>query len=442
MEYDFDNLFPRYEQYDPAVPVWCVTPRMDRTIHRFFDTSPFSPSGRFVGLTRLPFEDRLPEPGDLAEIILVDLTTGEERVVAETCGWDTQLGAQVQWGATDNQLFFNDLDTTSWKPYGVVIDPLSGTRRVLDGTVYMVSPDGRWIVSPNLTRIGLTQRGYGVHLPEGQVYVTPNLSDEDGIFLTDVTSGKVRLLISHKEIVKIATPKIDPDEFRDGTFISFHVKWNPKGDRLLLVLRWVPHQRGTKRRAQLVTMKADGTGIRVALPASIWDRGGHHPNWCPDGETLMMNLRVNGKQPRGIFRKLIGKLKSTTGRLFSSYDNGMRIIQIKFDGSDFRVMNDAVIGTGHPSLHPNGRHVITDVYPNEPLAFGDGTTPIRLIDLDTGHDISLVRIQTVPPHRGIGNELRVDPHPVWDRQFRYIAFNACAEGTRRVYVADLTGVLE
>jgi len=38
--------------------------------------------------------------------------------------------------------------------------------------------------------------------------------------------------------------------------------------------------------------------------------------------------------------------------------------------------------------------------------------------------------------------LRVDPHPAWDRAYRRLAFNACPDGTRRVYIADLTEVLE
>lgn len=112
MTSDLSDDFPRYTAFDPLVPVWCVTPNTGRTIHRFFDTSPFSPSGRYLALTRLPFEDRLPQPGDVAEVVRTDLETGEECVVAETQGWDTQLGAQAQWGADDTQLFFNDVGYT------------------------------------------------------------------------------------------------------------------------------------------------------------------------------------------------------------------------------------------------------------------------------------------------------------------------------------------
>ncbi len=84
---DLSAHSPRYTSFEPSVPVWCVTPNEGRVIHRFFDSSPFSPSGRYIALTRIPREDRYPRPGEVAEVVLVDLETGQERTVAETIGW-------------------------------------------------------------------------------------------------------------------------------------------------------------------------------------------------------------------------------------------------------------------------------------------------------------------------------------------------------------------
>ena len=116
----------------------------------------------------------------------------------------------------------------------------------------------------------------------------------------------------------------------------------------------------------------------------------------------------------------------------------MRFVTARYDGSGFRVMSDSVPGSGHPTLHPDGRTVVTDAYPHEPVAFGDGSTPVRLVDLSEGTERTLVRIQVTPDCRGPKGELRVDPHPAWDREFRRIAFNGCPDGTRRVYVSDLS----
>lgn len=441
MKHIISPHFPKYEKYDPKVPVWCVTPSLGRTIHRFFDTSPFSPSGRYLGLTRLPFEDRLPAPGDVAEIVLVDLMNGQEQVVAETYGWDTQLGAQVQWGATDNELLFNDVDAQKWEAFGVVLDPSTGSKRRLDGTVYMVTRDGKWAISPSLLRIGATQPGYGVHVPVEHIPRYRNVSSTDGIYITDITSGKSRLLVSLKEIVEAIESSLRSQNSADGEFFAFHVKWNNKSDRLMMVLRWLPFDQPASMRSQVVTMNADGSGISIAIPAEAWSMGGHHPNWCPDGESVMMNLKVHRSLSSRVYSQLPMNLRSSAQRLLKYRDNGMRLVRARYDGNGLQAMHDAVIGTGHPTMHPNGRQILTDAYLNEPYAHRDGTTPIRLIDIDAGIELELVRINTNPSFKGPRNELRVDAHPAWDYQFQRIAFNAWADGTRRVYVADLKSVL-
>ena len=86
--------------------------------------------------------------------------------------------------------------------------------------------------------------------------------------------------------------------------------------------------------------------------------------------------------------------------------------------------------------------MLTDAYVSEPLAFGDGTTPIRWLDLPGGTETQLVRIRTQADFTGPRQELRVDSHPAWDREFRRVAFNACPAGRREVFVVDLSSLLD
>ena len=99
---------------------------------------------------------------------------------------------------------------------------------------------------------------------------------------------------------------------------------------------------------------------------------------------------------------------------------------------------DDIPGSGHPTVHPDGRHILTDAYTFESLSYGDGTVPIRFIDLDKGEDRRIIRIET-DTKRETG--LRVDPHPAWDPGYRWIAFNGYTDGTRRVFIADLSSLL-
>jgi hypothetical protein len=86
-------------------------------------------------------------------------------------------------------------------------------------------------------------------------------------------------------------------------------------------------------------------------------------------------------------------------------------------------------------VHPDGKHLLTDTYTKESTAFGDGTIPLRWVDLETGEEETIVRINTQQPCPDM--VLRVDPHPAWDRTWRYVTFNAFVNGTRRVFVADM-----
>lgn len=417
LKYDFDSLFSRYNKFDPLVPIWCVTPDIDRCIHRFHSSSPFSPSGRYLGLTRLSREDRPPEPGEPAEIVLVDLITGEQKIIAETSGWDTQLGAQVQWGASDSELFFNDVDTNTWLPFGVKMNPLTGAKKKLDGTVYMVSPDGKWAVSACLRRIGATQAGYGVIVPDEYIPVNKGLVDDDGVYLTNTTTGESRMIASYKRIVEEAIPEIDVSRYGKGDFYGFHTKWNAHSDRIMLVLRYMP-ENDNKRKPMLITMTPDGDDIRVAIPASEWaDKGGNHPNWHPDGEHVIMNLDIER--------------------------NGWMFVQAKYDGSDLKKITTMPANRGHVSLHRSGKFLLTDAYPTESVAFGDGTAPLWLFDLEKNEKMTLVRIDAVSrffdsePERA--KEMRVDLHPAWDsRTYTHVCINGVENGTRRVYVADLS----
>jgi hypothetical protein len=156
--------FSNYIAFSPAVPVWRVTDPSKPTIHRFFDSSPISPSGRYIALTEFPFQDRLPLPGECASVVVTDLQTGSIIYHTDTAAWDTQTGAHVQWGSDDNSLLFNRMDQDIWKPYGISVDPLTGIEFKLGGTIYHVSRDGNYSVSPDLVKITIAQAGYGVHV--------------------------------------------------------------------------------------------------------------------------------------------------------------------------------------------------------------------------------------------------------------------------------------
>jgi hypothetical protein len=410
-----DEHFPRYEAFDPDVPAWCVTPDATGFIHRFFDTSPIGPSGRYLALTKFPVETRLPEPGERATVVVVDLLTGEHERVARTAGWDTQLGANVHWGSGDRELLFNDVDTTTWTPHGVVADLESGERRRLDGPIYDVSPECSLAASPDLRKTRVTQEGYGAVLPEDAIPRNDGAPADDGVFVTDTATGESELLVSIEQIVDELD--LDCSEHGPGSYYGWHVMWGPDGEELLFHLRYWPDTgKRTRWVSQLIAMDRDGSNLRLAMPSEPWQVDGHHHCWTPAGDRITMNLA-------------------------SGPDGPLRFVSFRPDGSDRRPLAETIVGSGHPSLHPDGRSLVTDVYPWEPQAFDDGTVPLRLVDLERETERNVLRVPTDPVFGGRHNELRVDPHPAWGPNHRFLVYNACPEGRRRVYVADFADVV-
>jgi hypothetical protein len=378
-------------------------------IHRFFDTSPLSPSGKYLALFRMPYEGRSPQPGDTGDIILVNVKTGKEKVVAQSRGWEAQLGANVQWGASDKELLFNDVDTASWKAFCVVLNPLTGARRKLGSTIFMASNDGKRIATYDLIKSRYAQVGYGVIIPKSLVKRNDGPVAGDGIDITEVRSGKTKRIVTLHQIYEQTIPSIKIADPQNYEYYCFQVKWNPQGTRLLTTVQWAPEGGGPRLRA-VITMRPDGTDIRTAITPEQWAKGGHHINWMPDGEHLSMNLNVDGKE-------------------------GLELISVNYDGTGLKTVFTP--GSGHPSFHPKGLPlIVTDAYPDEPITKRDGSVPIRYLHTDTGKEEAIAEVFV----SNTNGEFRIDPHPAWDRTGRYVIFNGFTNGTRNVFMADLGAV--
>lgn len=438
----WSDKFPRYQQYSPEVPVYQISPQGTSAIHRFYDSSPMSPSGRYLTYTEFDFEDRLPAPGDEASVVVIDLLEGAEVYRTRTLAWDTQLGAQAQWGSSDDQLFFNRMAANEWRPFGVKVNLKAATEQELQGPVYMVSPGGDAAISPSLTSIFNIQAGYGVVVPPGFRRQNAGAPADDGLFVTDISSGETRLAVSLRDIYQAFPEVFRGLDLSSGGFYGFHTKWSPDGSRIMFVVRWRPTS-GTKlvTRNWLITMDSSFGDLQVALTDKQWE-GGHHPNWCPDGIHIVMNLSDPQRlrrfaRPARFADRVARRLHVPGYRPFTS----LRFARFAFDGSNMEILSRSHLGSGHPTWHSKLDAVLSDAYPWEPVAAGDGTSPIRLLSVRTDLARELVRVHTWPSFMGPAREWRVDPHPAWNYQNDAFVFNGYSEGVRAVFVADMSGEL-
>jgi len=364
--------FRTYRDTNTLCPVYSVTPDDGYYLHTFYDICPWSPSQRYLVCTKFPFQDREPNHRDEAQICLIDMKDRSLTEVYSTTGWGFQLGSNVQWGSSDRYLYFND--KVDGEGVCVRLDLETGKADELAGPMYHVAPDDSAVISFPLDLINDTQAGYGYAVDPARIRkMKPGAAENEGIWRTDLKTNKKTLLVSLAEAYDVL-PDSDKKRFKGG-----------------------------------ITFNSDGSDVKLALPNEVWGKGGHHPNWHPNGEQILMNLKLD-------------------------YDR-LKFCTFRYDGSDFKVLSETIHGSGHPSFHRDGRHIITDVYPDQEMASKSKEVPIRLIDIEQQTEKNLCFVFTLGMPNA--NVLRIDPHPAWSRDYSKVCFNASPEGRRQMFVADV-----
>ncbi len=421
----------KIRQYRPGrflAPVQCVTPDDGFYLHTFYDVCPLSPSQQYLAVTKFPYQQKTPRWGDEAEICMIDLHNETIETVYRTKGWAFQLGANVQWGNSgDRYLYANDI--IDEKPVCVRIDLQSDEVKAYSGAKYDLSPDDKYIISPNLLTMNIHQFGYAV--PD-RVHGAPStFSKEDmpkeGLWRTNLDTNETELLVALPEfLAKVEGPAEDKEYYKRSVNYLFHSKYNKQNTKIMQVFRGLIDNEG--RDASLFTMDTDGGNLKQCLSRNHWNQkakfggGGNHPNWHPDGEHIIMNCI-----PRWL-----------------GYEN-MMFCQFKHDGSDFKILSEEHIGSGHPSINADSTFLLADTYPKQKwIPSPKGELPIRLIDLKENHEQMICSIGTNVGNNWkaykkgeTGSHYKLDPHPVWSRDYKKVVFNGAPDGRRQVYLADL-----
>lgn len=402
--------FRSYRAGNTLAPITCITPDDGFYIHTFFDVCPWSPSSRYLACLRLPFQDRLPDWRDTADVCVIDLKERTLQTVYTTSAFGMQTGAQVQWGATDRYVYCNDKSAKAGgHAVAMRLDWQSQRAEVLAGPIYHMKPDESGIISFNLDLINHVQDGYGcVVKPEHRLKLPAGAARDQGLWYTDLKTNRRKLLVSLEQLFEALPGK---EAYKGLAFYLFHSKFNPQGTRILQVVRARDPEsaEGKYKYGILTTFDEDGSNIRVAVTHELWKRGGHHPNWHPDGDRILMNLTPK---------------------------DSLRFCLFRYDGSDFRVLSESLPGSGHPAFEKTGRYIFTDAYPDEPVALANGEVPMRLIDTRKDQENTVATIFALG--KKTPSVLRLDPHPAWSRDGRQVCFNGAPDGRRQLFIADLS----
>ena len=127
----------------------------------YYDKLQFDPTGRYVLGMEVGFEHRSPVPADSIRIGMIDLKDNDRWIdLGESHAWCWQQGCMLQWlPGSRTEVIYNDRQNGQFISH--ILDVKSGKRRTLPGPVYAISPDAKWAVNPDFSRLNDMRPGYG-----------------------------------------------------------------------------------------------------------------------------------------------------------------------------------------------------------------------------------------------------------------------------------------
>ena len=379
--------------------------------HHFFgyighvQTIPWNRSGRFVLALRTDFQNRMPEMGEAADIVLLDARNHyAPKVVDRTRAWNFQQGTMLYWNpaAAETQFFFNDRDPKTGEVFCVLFDISKGENgqrliefRFPDTPIGNsgVAQRGGWFLGINYGRLARLRPVTGYpgarDWTVGQKHPT-----DDGIFKVNTATKEKRLLISFKQLAD-ALRNTHPAVDGKALFIN-HTLWSRDDGRIFFFVRGDFEVR-EQRLDVPFTMKADGTDLRP-LAMHI----GGHPEW------------ESGRRMIGIREKE----------------------QILFDTEQ-----QQVVGTiGTPEVFPNPGGDVALSPDGKWFVNGHGDKGKNYYNILRRSDGAWTRTPGFDQGGYITGELRIDPSPCWNRDSTQIlaaAIGNDVQKTRQLYVIKI-----
>lgn len=401
--------------------VYKVSPDDGFYSNTYYTVNPWSPSGRYMAITKFPYQDKVTVLGDIAEVCIIDLKKQTIKTVYKTKVWGYQMGSYVQWGISDKYIYTNDI-LNGEHAVGVRVNIETGETTAFDAPMYDMNAKTETVIGPYLEYMNITQYSYGTPAKDGKkeniVWPPEMVADNDGIWKSTL-NGKKELVLS---TAKASAALGDEEYFKGGYFYFFSSRYNADCSKIMSVLRCTFPENSSsakkKRNSVLLTCDADGSNIKVAVSKEAWANG-HHPSWHPDGEHIIMNLPPDPDK-----------------------SNVLKFCMLKADGSDLKVLAPSLNGSGHPTMRNDGRFLISDSYPFEKMALESGEVPIRLIDTLEGKELNVCTIFTDLEQKydfaRYWGTSKLDAHPAWSGDYNKVCFNGAPNGNRQVFVADLT----
>ncbi len=383
-----------------------LTPEHGHFMFGYYDRCPWDATHRFHLALRIPQQTRLPEPGESADVGVVDRETRTFRKLGETLAWCHQQGAMTLWlEHQPNAFVYNDFlqERQGWRPIARVHSLKDGEIGRYETPLYTLSPDGRWGVTLNFSRI--PRRGYSYALAPLPVETPEPDLDADGLSLVDLQNGERQLIASYRQLIARHPYPYD----LEGAYMWLnHAIFNIDGSRVMVLFRYAPQMDPPRPwRTFMYTLRLDGSDLRCSLSDLHW-RGGaiSHQIWGRTPGEILVDADWGGR-----------------GHEYVVFDETHHPFQASR-------ISPGMGPAGHLNFSPDGRWLVADTYPNV-----EGIQRLALVDVPTGSLVELGRFRHHTP--GVTGDMRCDLHPRWSADGRLLTVDTIHTGLRKIYMRDL-----
>lgn len=368
--------------------------------HHFFgyyDKSPWDAGMRRMLGMEVGFVDRAPTGRDVAVLGVMDVARDYAwEPVAETRAWCWQQGTMLRWlpGSGDREIIYNDLREGQF--VAVILNLETGEERVLPRPVYALTPDGRGAVTVNFTRLDHCYEGYGYPggPADGQLDVLA--PDDEGVWWLDLATGESRLVVSLAELAAYR-----PDARMAGRLHYLnHLQFNTAGTRFIMLDRWLV---GFGHLTRLYTASPEGPELCLLADDDLVS----HFDWC------------------GADRVLAWARAPKLGEHYLLFTDQSEEVEV--------VGGEVLTQDGHCSYSPDRKWILTDTYPD-----AEEKRTLILYEVATGRRVDAGRFYSPAPAT---DDLRCDLHPRWSPDGRQVCFDSIHEGSRQMYVMDVSEVV-
>lgn len=386
----------------------------------YFAINSWSPNNRYVTVLETDLNGRLPEPNERCTLGVVDLQDNNKFIpVTTTACWNFQEAAMAHW-IDDDTFLFNDVRNgkfvtvvMNWKTKKEV--------RILPLPVSAVSEDRTWAVSINYARLSLTRPDYGYAGPGQDAREDVEWPEDDGLWVMDLRTGEHKLILSVAQ-GRSLMPATKADPKKPGHPLAYYchtiIQKDKAGSHIFFLARsvdWFDKKihKASRWHTTSFTVRKDGTELRRCFKDG-W--AGSHFNWAPDGSPkLLVTAAWDGHIKGEWARTAWSPVEFTVGEEEKVRRIGAGVLDWDW----------------HCIYSPDGKFMSGDTYWT-----ANNERPWVLVRLADGMTMPMGAFYVPEPYRQ--TYWRCDLHARYRPDGKQIGFNSVHEGSRQVYVRDIT----